>query len=232
MNHPPKKKPKDPLLPDDNQVDERNFVNMEDSASLSFEDRVNIYWKENKSFLIGCILFLFTIIAGYQGMRIIKSKTEAALQTKYEEADANGTLAEFARKYSDKTLGGFAALRIADQAYTDEDFETALEFYKRAVSTLEEPVLAGRARIGYAFALYKSGQTEAGLTELNTITADTSLAEAIRAEAAYHLAIEAHTAGRMTEFSSYAAQVNNSKFAGQWQQRLQSLPTIDVTDGE
>ena len=232
MNYPPKKKNKNPLLPDDKQIDERNLINLKDSANLSFEDRVSIYWKENKNFLIGCILVLFLIIVGYQGMRIIKEQKEAALQDDYAEADANDTLAEFVRTHSNKVLGGFAALKTADQAYTDKDFETALKFYEIAVSTIKEPTLAGRARIGQAFALYYSGKTDEGLAQLNAITSDNTLAEAIRVEAAYHLAIEAYTAGREAEFSSYAAQINNSKFAGQWQQRLQSLPVVQVSDSK
>ena len=232
MNHPPKKKNRDPLLPNDNKVDERNLIDMEDSASLSFEDRANIYWKENKSFLIGCILILFLIIAGYQGMRMVKAQKEAALQAEYAEADANDTLSEFAKTHNDKALGGFAALKTADQIYTDKDFETALEFYTLAVSVLKEPTLAGRARIGQAFALYYSGKTNEGLAQLNAITSDNTLTEAIRVEAAYHLAVESHTAGRTEEFSSYAAQVKDSKYAGQWQQMLQSLPAIQVSDSE
>ena len=70
-------------------------------------------------------------------------------------------------------------------------------------------------------------ESEEGLAQLNAITSDASLSEAIRVEAAYHLALEAHTAGRTAEFASYAAQVNNSEFAGQWQQRLQRLPTAE-----
>lgn len=227
MNHPPKKKHKDPLLPENDQVDERNLIDIEDSVSLSFEDRVNIYWKENKGFLVGCILVLFLITVGYQGMRIVKEQMEAAIQTEYAEADANGTLNEFARTYSDKALGGFAALTVADQAYTDNDFETAYEFYTLAESALTEPILAGRARTGLAFALYQSGKIDEGLSLLKAITNDNTLAEAIRIEAAYHLAIEAHTAGRKAEFSSYATQINNSEFAGQWQQRLNFLPGIN-----
>ena len=135
------------------------------------------------------------------------------------------SLAEFARTHTDKALGGFAALRIADKAYEKKDYEEALEFYTQAVSVLEEPILAGRARIGQAFALYSTGKTAEGLAQLDAITSDNTLAESIQAEAAYHLAIEAYTAGHTEEFSSYAAQINDSEFAGQWQQRLQLLPT-------
>jgi len=227
MNHPPKKKHKDLLLPNNDQVDDRNLIDLKDAASLSLEDRINLYWKENKGFLIGCIFFLLTVVIGYQSMLIVQDQSRAALQTEYTLADANDTLSEFARTHSDKELGGFAALKVADKAYSEEDFATALEFYILAVSTLEEPTLAGRARIGYAFALYRKGQTEEGLAELNAVTSDTMLTEATRAEAAYHLAVEAYQAGCKTEFSSYVAQVEASEFAVQWQQRLQSLPKFN-----
>lgn len=232
MNHPPKKQRKNPLLPDDQQVDERNLIDLEDSAAISFEDRVTIYWQENKGFLIGCILILLLIVVGYQGMRILKEQREIALQNEYMEAITNDTLADFAHTYNVKALGGFAALKVADAAYTNENYEEAIEFYDLAVAALEDPILTGRARLGQAFALYYGGKTEEGLARLNAIAADNTLAETIRAEAAYHLAIEAHAAGRTAQFSGYVAQINNSKFAVQWQQRLLSLPAIQVAESE
>lgn len=232
MNHPPKKKHRDPLLPDENSVDERNLIDLKDSANLSLEDRVNLYWKENQRFLIACIAVLLLVVIGYQVMRMIKEQAEATLQAEYVEADANSALAEFARANKEKALGGFAALETADEAYTAEDYEKAAEFYELAASALQQPMLTGRARIGLAFATYYAGRTEEGLAQLNAVASDNTLAEAIRTEAAYHLAVEAHSAGRADEFSGYSAQVKNSKFAGQWQQRLQSLPVIQVADSK
>jgi hypothetical protein len=220
MNHPPKKKRKDPLMPDEQTVDERHLIDLEDSAEISFEDRVQIYWMENKSFIMGCISVLLLVVVAYQGLRILKASSEAALQAEYAAADSNGTLAEFAKANSGKAIGGFAALSIADTAYTDEDYATALEFYTLAAGALEEPTLAGRAQLGQAFATYQSGNSAEGLAKLNAITADSRLAEAARAEAAYHLAIEADSAGNSEEFERFAAQINTSTLAGQWQQRL------------
>ena len=220
MKRPAKKKHQNPLLPEDDQIDERNLIDLEDSAELSFEDRVSIYWMENKAFISGCITVLLLVVVAFQGMRILKERSEAALQAEYAAADTNETLEDFAKANSNKEIGGFAALSTADAAYTEEDFSKALEFYNLAAEALDEPTLAGRAQLGQAFALYQSGSEEEGLAKLNAITANSSLAEAARAEAAYHLAIEADAEGRTAEFESFAAQINDSALAGQWQQRL------------
>lgn len=207
-------------MPEDDVVDERHLVELEESVEISFEDRASVYWIENKSFIIGCITVLFLVVAGYQSMRIFKDRAEVAFQAEYAEAEANEALADFAIANSNKELGGFAALSTADAAYTAEDYAKALEFYNLAASALTDPALAGRAQLGQAFALYQTGSTDEGLAKLNAITADTSLAEGARAEAAYHLAVEADTTGNTAEFESFAAQINDSALAGPWQQRL------------
>lgn len=223
MNHPPNKKKKqhdNPLLPEDGQIDERNLIDLEDAEEISFEDRVSMYWMENKGFIIGCISILVVVVVAYQGMRMYKDSVEQQLQADYAAAQASETLADFATEHSSKELGGFAALLTADEAYTAKDFSKALEFYTVAADVFSEPTLKGRAQLGQAFANYASGNTSEGLAQLNAITADAGLAEAVRAEAAYHLAVEADAEGNSAEFDSYAAQISEFTLAGQWQQRL------------
>lgn len=220
MNHPPKKKAKNPLFPENQPIDERHLIDLEDAAAHSLEDRIRIYWMEHNGLLSGCLVVLLLLVVAYQGMRLLKEHREHTLQTEYAAADTDKALAAFATTHSDKELGGFAALSTADAAYEDGDYPHALEWYTLATAALKQPVLAGRARLGQAFALYQAGDTEQGLAKLRALNADTSLAAAARAEAAYHLAIEADTAGRSTEFDSLATQIKDSPMAGQWQQRL------------
>lgn len=220
MNRPSKNKRHNPTLPDDAVIDERNLIDVEDSEEISFEDRVSIYWMENKGFISGCIFVLALLIIGFNGMRIYKNHAEGKLQADYAEAIANETLADFAKAHSNKDLGGLAALNVADEAYTAEEFEKALEFYSIASSALDENILAGRARIGKAFSLYYMDKKSDALAELASVAADSSLAESARAEAAYHLAVEADVAGREEEYERYVAQIQASVLASQWQQRL------------
>lgn len=221
MNRPQKNKVKNPTLPDDQQVDERHLIDAEESEEISFEDRIHMYWMENKAFVSGCITILALLIIGFNGMRIYVKHAESKIQNAYAEAMANDALEVFAKEYSNKPLGGLAALDTADVFYNQENYEAAAEYYSLAADALENELLTGRALLGLAFATFYNGNEEAGLEQLSAVAADSGLAESVRAEAAYHLAVEADVAGDSAAFESYAAQVTANPLAGQWNQRMQ-----------
>lgn len=222
MNRPKKNKIKNPTLPEDQQdvVDERNLIDVEDSEEISFEDRVQMYWMENKGFIGACVMVLALGIIGLNGMRMYQAQAEGKIQAAYAEAIAGETLAEFAKANTNQDLGGLAALTTADTAYTAEEFDKALEFYTIADDALSDSILASRAQLGQAFARYYAGNEAEALTQLEGIAADASLPEAARAEAAYHLAVEADVAGQTETYDQYVAQIQGSSTATQWQQRL------------
>lgn len=221
MNHPKKNKIQDPILPAGKQDDDdRNLIELELAEEISIEDRISMYWMENKRFIIGCVAALVLAIVATNGIRIYQEFSTEQLQADYAAAQSDATLAEFAQANSDHALGGLAALTFADQAFRDKEFSQALEFYAIASQALSGNILAGRAALGQAFSLYYNDQTELGLARLNSISADSNLPESARAEAIYHLAIEADMAGNNEVFENYAAQINAMALAGQWQQRL------------
>ncbi len=221
MKRPKKNKISNPTLPEDQQTDERHLIDTEDSADVSFEDRIHMYWMENKVFISGCIAVLALAIIGFNGMRIYAAYAADKLQAAYAEAKADGTLEDFVQSNSSRGLGGLAAMEIADEAYADGDFSRAIEFYGVAVNALQNDVLLGRARVGEAFATYYNGDAEKALAQLRALAADSAMPDAIRAEAAYHLAINADVSGDAEAFERYASQVNTSATAGQWQQRME-----------
>lgn len=221
MNRPKKQKVKNPTLPEDMQADERNLINAEDSEKLSFEDRIQMYWMENKAFISGCITVLALFIIAFNGMRMYVAYAKGAIQTAYNEAKLNQSLPAFAKEYSKKPLGGIAALEVADQAYAANDYATASEFYAIAQQALGHDILTGRAKLGLAFSTYHNGNAEQGIALLRAVAADNALPEPVRAEAAYHLALEADVAGDAASFESYAQQITSSASASQWQQRMQ-----------
>ena len=222
MNRPQKNKINNPTLPEEQQglVDERNLVDVQESEEISIEDRISMYWMENKGFISSCILLLALFIIGFNGMRMYQSHAESTLQIAYAEALANETIAEFAQANSNKDLGGLAALTVADQAYSAKEFEKALNFYSIASNALATNFLAGRSLLGQAFANFYMGNEETALAQLANIAANSDLAEAARAEAAYHLAVEADVTDRSEEYDKYIAQIQASPIATQWKQRV------------
>ncbi|PXA04989.1 hypothetical protein DDZ13_03215 [Coraliomargarita sinensis] len=221
MNRPKKNKIHNDTLPEDMQADERNLIDTEETEEVSFEDRIHLYWMENKGFITGCVTVLALLIIGFNGMKMYVSYAESKIQSAYAEASANDSLEAFAKEYSDKALGGLAALQVADDAYNAEDYATAAEYYAMVPGALENDILIGRAKIGLAFATYYEGDGENGLAQLRDVAADNTLPQAIRAEAAYHLAVDADVSGDETAFENYADQVAKATSAGQWQQRMQ-----------
>ena len=221
MNRPQKNKIKNPTLPEEQQglVDERNLVDVQESEEISIEDRISMYWMENKGFISSCIVMLALFIIGFNGMRMYQSHSESTLQIAFAKALANETIADFAQANSNKDLGGLAALSVADQAYSAKEFEKALNFYSIAADALATNFLAGRALLGQAFANFYMGNEDTALAQLANIAANSKLAEVARAEAAYHLAVEADVADRSEVYDRYIAQIQASPIATQWQQR-------------
>ena len=222
MKRPKKNKIHNPTLPEDQQdlVDERNLVGADESEEISFEERLNIYWMENKGFISGCIALIALAIIGFNGMRIFKDYSQAQVQEAYAEAVESDTLADFAQAHSDKKIGGVAALAVADQAYGAEEFEKALNFYSIAVTATTGSILEGRAALGEAFARYQTGEKEAALTQLAAIASNVNFSQSARTEAAYHLAIEADVAGRTDDYERYVSQIKESPLSAQWRQRI------------
>lgn len=220
MHRPKKTKVLNPTLPKDQQVDERHLIDAEDSADISIEDRIHLYWMENRSFIAGCILLLALVIIGFNGYRIYDGYAASKIQAAFSEAKAAGELESFAQAYSNQPLGGVAAVSVADNAYETGDFAAAAEFYAIAVNALNNDLLAGRARIGLAFATFQSGDELKGLSLLEAIAADATLPQPIWKEAAYHLAIEADMKRDEDGFQKYASQITDSGVAGPWSQRI------------
>ncbi|MFP4261655.1 MAG: tetratricopeptide repeat protein [Opitutales bacterium] len=221
MNRPKKNKAINPTLPEDQQVDERHLVDVEESEDISIEDRIHLYWTENKGFISGAIILLAVLIIGFNGMRLYQQHAEANLQEAYTEALAADDLAGFAKAHPGNALGGIAALEVADKFYAAEDYASAMEYYEIAVEALTHDLLDGRAQLGLAFTIFKNGDAAKGLALLEALADDPAVPQPIRQEAAYHLAIEADVEGDSKRYEQYASQVTDSGAGGPWQQRLQ-----------
>ncbi|MGC6455090.1 MAG: hypothetical protein ACON39_08205 [Coraliomargaritaceae bacterium] len=218
MKRPSKKKNQNAV--DNIAADDRNLIDTEESVELSIEDKISLYWAENKSFIAGSLAVLVLLLVGINGVKMYAAGKRIDLQNTYITAAAEGTLDEFARENSGSALGGFAALTQADAAYSEGSFERAGDLYELALQGLEESILFGRARLGQAFAAYQNGSSEEGVALLNAIHSDASLPSAILAESAYHLAVHAYAEEDFATFQSFASRIKTLDESGQWQRRI------------
>ncbi|CAI8300848.1 MAG: Uncharacterised protein [Opitutia bacterium UBA7350] len=226
MKRPQQKKNKN-LFPETQEeaatIDERNLVDAENTSDIAFEERVSMYWMENKGFVTGCILALALVIIGLNGVRIYGNYTSEKQQSLYLEALANDSLESFATDYPTLELGGFAALQVADAAFEAAEYDRAKENYARAMTALESPMLKSRARLGLAFANKETGDTAAAQAEMEALIAEPTTADSIRAEALYYLALTAHLEAKENVFANLAEQMSKLTPASPWQQRLEQL---------
>jgi predicted negative regulator of RcsB-dependent stress response len=230
MKRPSKKKNNNSNSPESTSADDRHLIDAEESVELSIEDKISLYWMENKLFIIGCFSVMVIILVGLNGMKMNAANQMAKLQDAYTTAVTDGTLEDFARTYSETALGGFAALTQADLAYTEGNYTEAADLYALSLAGLENNILAGRARLGQAFANYQGDSQEQGIALLNAIHSDTNLPAAILAEAAYNLAVHAYAAGDNATFESFASRVSTLDESGQWKRRIETYKQFAASD--
>jgi len=219
-HRPQKKKKRNPTLPEESDVDERSFVDTGESADLSLEDRFQIYWQENRGFIIGCIVLLVLFVGGYQGLSVYQDHRETQLQKAYANADSPEALNAFAKKRADTEIGAFASLRSADAAFEAGAFQKAERRYARAANALADTPMAGRAQLGQAFAIHEAGDREAGLEKLRSLLNNPEIPNGIRAEAAYHLALHAQAEGESDTFEQLRSRLENMEDGAQWAQAV------------
>lgn len=208
------KKPKNPLFPENADL-ETDTLSSEQTA----EEQISAYWEKNQSSIITAIAVSAIAILGFQGYKIVQAQAEEKLQVAYKEALSEDTLDTFIDSYPETTIAGFAALERAHSAYQAEDYTQAIELYEKATRAFMDNPMLGKARLGIAFAHYQI-DSEKGLTLLDSLLADATILESIRAEAAYVLAAHAKTDGDLEKAKNYAETVQSFENAGSWSFRI------------
>jgi len=171
-------------------VDERKSVILnKDLDNLEFEDKVWLWWRANKNFVVFTVIVAFAIIIGVQGMRWFETQQTLAVQNAYLSANDSDALLAFANDNASSPLAGVAALRLADEAYQANDFAKSAELYAKASESLTGNVLFSRARLGLAFSFLNSDKADEGKKILQEIVNDKTANKVFQAQAAYHFGV-------------------------------------------
>jgi predicted negative regulator of RcsB-dependent stress response len=192
------------------------------APSEPFDETLHRLWREHgKSVIIGCVAVLLAILANGVWDYIVAQK-EFAVRQEYA-ATTPEKLQAFATSHRGHVLAGVARLRLADEAYAAGKGAEAVSAYEAALPELKGSPLADRARLGLAMALIQAGRVTDGETALKNFVGQPDAAKGLKAEAAYHLASLAHTAGRTDDVGKYADQLMQIDAASPWAQRVMML---------
>lgn len=190
----------------------------------AFAADVHSFWEKNRSFIFILIAAILLGLIGREGWQWFQSSHEQSVQEEYAKAgDRVDQLAKFAEANKGHALAGVALLRVADDAYAKNDFKSAAANYAKAADSLENDALKSRAKLGAAMSQVAAGDKAAGEAALKALSADTKAAAALRAEAAYHLAVLAKDGGRTDEAKKFIEDITKIDAAGLWAQRAFAL---------
>ncbi len=190
------------------------------AGAEEFAYTVHQFWEKNRSFIFLFIAVVVLSILGREGWDWFQASRERAVQAEYAKvADRVDQLPKFAEANKGHALAGVAWLRVADEAYTKNDFRGAALHYQKSVDLLDNAALKSRARLGAAMSQFAAGDKAAAETSLKALGADAKAADSVRAEATYHLATLANEAGQTEEAKRLIEEISRIDAAGLWAQR-------------
>src|SRR5262249_17747408 len=152
--------------------DDRNLVAVDATTATTFEEKVQVFWKNNGTAVLTlCGLVIAGLIAK-GGWDYMAREKEAGIGRDYAAATTPDQLKAFAASHAGHSLAGIALLRVADEAYGASKFADAVAAYDKALGELKDGPLAARAKLGRAVAKIGAGKSAEGTAELKQLSGD------------------------------------------------------------
>ncbi len=218
-----------PSNPDHRMSTPENPVNKpatdlpQSAPTPGLDETIQRLWAQYGRVVIAVCVIVLLAILGKGVLDYMAAQKETEIRQSYAAADTPEKLKAFIAAQSGHGLAGVAALQLADGAYTEGRGAEAVSQYEAAVKALAGTPLSSRAQLGRAMSLILAGRGNEGETALRELADRTSEATVIRAEAAYHLATLAQTAGRSEEVSRLVGQIVQIDPSSPWTQRALML---------
>lgn len=203
--------------------DDRNLVAVNESTAVTFEEKLNLFWKKYRTAILALCAIGVAAILGKGAWEYLQGQKEAEIGSAYAAATTTEQLKSFSAAHPDHPLSGIAQLRMADEAYTAGKSADAIAGYEKAAAVLKNSPLGARAQMGRALAKVQAGKAAEATNELKQLVNDQNQLKAIRTEAGYHLMSLAVEAGDNTEAQKYSDQVMQIDPGSDWTRRALQL---------
>lgn len=195
-------------------VDERKTVVLdEDLENVDFDDKVWLYWKRNRNFIILTVTAVLAIIVGVQGWKMYTANHASSMASGYEIAHSTNDLHNFAKSNAGTKLGALAMLESADKFYSEKKYAEAKQMYAQSAKALKSTVLFGRALLGEAMSEYMTSP-DAGIGKLGDVFANASVDASFRAQAGLNLAQAQISAGKPADARKVLEEISKNPSNG------------------
>lgn len=188
-----------------------------------FEEKLRAFWEKNGKVVIVLCLVILAAIIGRGVMGLLAKQRDEAVAAAYAAATTSEQLKTFAAANDGHALAGAAHLRLADEAYAAGRYAEAQTGYTKAAAALAGTPFTSRIQLGLAMTKVSAGDLAGGETALRAVADDLTALKAVRAEAAYHLAVLARDAGRAEDSNKFAERVMSIDTNSVWTQRALML---------
>jgi len=165
------------------------------ALELPTAEHLQSFWERNRNVVFVGFAAVILAILARGGYEQVVARREAGIAADFSAATTPDKLRAFARDHGRHPLAGAALLELADQAYAAGRFDEAQGYYVDAASILAGTPFAARATLGQGICLLSAGKTAEGTAILQRLADDATQLQAVRSEAAYHLASQAFASG-------------------------------------
>lgn len=188
-------------------------------TGLPFEDRLWLFWKKYSRIVTLIIVIIIFGFLGYKGIDFYKRSQIEKLQNEYRIALEEGREFAFAEANIKEPLAGGVFLSTADKFGTEGKYQEAIINYNKALTSLKPTPFGDRIRLSIALATWMKGNHDASKKLLNELLNDSQVMGAIRAEAAYQLALMSLNEQDYKKSREFLDTINRIPNAGVWGQK-------------
>ncbi len=177
------------------------------AVALNHEETLRQAWERhgNTVYLVCGAIALGILAKG--GWDYLNRQKELGIQNEYAQCVTIESFRSFASSHVGHPLAGAAEVVVADISYASGKFGDAVTAYSEAASDLPAGPIQARAKLGLAMSLALTGKVPEAETDLRQVLGDSTIMNATRCEAGYHLAALAAANGRPGDVQKLAEQV-------------------------
>ena len=185
-------------------------------AESNMEDQLLVYWNRHKSMLLIGIAAAIVLLLGIQLSKWWAQKSVVDRGEAYASATDDGLKEAFADKYSNTDLGGIAYMELADQAYSEGEFDNAVPLYEKAFAAFDLVQFRQRAHLSLAISRLQAGDKAVAIKDLESVGSNENYPDVTRAEAFYHLSVVDWEDGNFESMFQRHNQVEELESPGNW----------------